>query len=95
MHNKTQLHLSLHRPFDTLPHTQLITRQTTTPFTHSLIKGVINMAESLLAKLDSSIASTTNDPSVPLDQRTFEEAELVLAEILSPEQNIHLVQSLS
>lgn len=53
------------------------------------------MAESLLAKLDSSIASTTNTPSVPLDQRTFEEAELVLAEILSPEQNLHLVQSLS
>lgn len=95
IHNKTQLHLPLHRPYDTLPHTQLITRQTSTQFTHSLIKGVINMAESLLAKLDSSIASTTNDPSVPLDQRTFEEAELVLAEILSPEQSLHLVQSLS
>lgn len=53
------------------------------------------MADSILEKLNSSIAATTKDPSVPLDQPTFDEAELVLAEILSPEQNLQLVSSLS
>lgn len=53
------------------------------------------MADSILEKLNTSIAATTKDPSVPLDQPTFEEAELVLAEILSPEHNLQLVSSLS
>ncbi|KAI5360677.1 hypothetical protein Slin15195_G085930 [Septoria linicola] len=53
------------------------------------------MAAEILEKLQASITATSNDQTVPLDRRTFEEAELVLGETLSPEQNLQLVSSLA
>ncbi|KAM3421640.1 hypothetical protein BST61_g2025 [Cercospora zeina] len=53
------------------------------------------MSDSMLDKLNQSISATASDPAVPLEQRTFEEAELVLAATLSAQENAQLVSSLS
>ena len=53
------------------------------------------MSDSILDKLNQSISATANDPAVPLEQRTFEEAELVLASTLSANESLQLVSSLS
>lgn len=71
------------------------TRNPSKRWAYKISDKTIKMADSILEKLNISISATTNDPSVPLDQPTFEEAELVLAEILSPEHNLQLVSSLS
>ncbi|KXT05718.1 hypothetical protein AC579_1597 [Pseudocercospora musae] len=53
------------------------------------------MSQSLIARVQDNIQASTNDPSVALDARLFEEAELVLAETLSAAQKSSLVVSLS
>jgi hypothetical protein len=53
------------------------------------------MATTLLDQVNSSIEATSNDPTLPLNQRALEEAELVLSETLSPPQRQQLVASLS
>lgn len=46
-------------------------------------------------RLRENISSVTADPTAPLEKRLFDEAELVLAETLSPEQRQSLVVELS
>ena len=41
------------------------------------------MANNVLNRLTENVNATTNDPTVKLDERLFEEAELVLPESLA------------
>lgn len=53
------------------------------------------MSQPMLERIQENVQATANDPTVALDQRLFEEAELVLAETLTPEQKSPLLSSLS
>ncbi|CAK3815111.1 Hypothetical predicted protein [Lecanosticta acicola] len=53
------------------------------------------MAQNVLNRITDNINAATDDPTVQLDQRLFEEAELVLPETLQSEQKHDLVVSLS
>lgn len=51
------------------------------------------MANNVLHRLTENVNATTNDPTVKLDERLFEEAELVLPESLAA--GIHCSQALT
>lgn len=50
-------------------------------------------SDDLLDRLQTNIKAISQDPSTPLESRTFEEAELVLAKQLSQEQSVSIIQS--
>ncbi|EME41362.1 hypothetical protein DOTSEDRAFT_90231 [Dothistroma septosporum NZE10] len=53
------------------------------------------MADTVVQRLNDNINATSNDPAVALDQRLFDEAELVVTQSLPAETRLQLVASLS